>query len=80
MKKRFLVRGLQYTSGANPAGSGRRLSLPDHMAPFGTFFVIVGLIAVLLGQDESANYLVAAGLLLHLTGWFEKWWKQTGSR
>jgi hypothetical protein len=43
------------------------------MAPIGTSCVVLGLVAAFLGFNKSADYLIAAGLLLHLVIWFDGW-------
>jgi hypothetical protein len=52
----------------------RFMSTLDKSVPtFRTVFLIAGLVGAALGVD-TADYLFAAGLLLHFSIWFENWW------
>lgn len=56
------------------------ISALDKSVPtFRTVFLIAGIIGAALGFD-IADYLFAAGLLLHFTIWFEHWWLAPGAR
>ncbi|MCS0807426.1 hypothetical protein NX774_05745 [Massilia agilis] len=37
--------------------------------------IIAGIVGAALDVDVTADYLFAAGLLLHFTIWFEDWWR-----
>jgi hypothetical protein len=46
----------------------------DHaIAPLGTVSLVLGLAAAALGLSALSNYLMATGLLFHLTVWFARW-------
>lgn len=46
----------------------------DHaIAPLGTISLVLGLAALALGIGDLSNYLMATGLLFHLTIWFASW-------
>jgi hypothetical protein len=56
---------------------GRLLAVLDKSVPLlRTVFLIVGIAAAGLGAATIADYLFAAGLLLHFTIWFEGWWRR----
>jgi hypothetical protein len=42
---------------------------------FRTVFLAAGVAAAALNIGRTADYLFAAGLLLHFTIWFEEWWR-----
>jgi hypothetical protein len=44
-----------------------------------TGLLIAGIVGAALGVD-TADYLFAAGLLLHFTIWFENWWLALDAR
>jgi hypothetical protein len=59
----------------------RFLSALDKSVPvLRTVFLIVGVIAAGLGAARLSDYVFAAGLLLHFTIWFERWWRQAVSK
>lgn len=72
MKLRLHARSFQYQSGDRLAkASGSQL---DRAIPaIGAVCLVLGLAAFFLGISEAANYLIAAGLLLHLVEWFAGW-------
>jgi hypothetical protein len=74
MKNKFQIRTLQYHAAGNARGNASNRHLSDLIRPIGTAGVVIGALAAVLHQDEIANYLVATGLLFHLTIWFESWW------
>jgi hypothetical protein len=43
------------------------------VSPLGTGSLVLGLVAAALDMNRAANYLMAAGLLFHLTVWFAAW-------
>lgn len=43
------------------------------ISPLGTASLVLGLVAAVLDMDGVANYLMAAGVLFHLTVWFGAW-------
>jgi hypothetical protein len=45
----------------------------DAIAPLATAFLVLGLIAAFLQITRPADYLMATGLLFHLTIWFAGW-------
>jgi hypothetical protein len=57
------------------------LSTLDKSIPtFRTVLMGAGIAAAALDIDTTADYLFAAGLLLHFTIWFEKWWHERRAR
>lgn len=44
------------------------------VSPAGTISLLCGAVAAGAGSWETANFLFAAGLLLHFAVWFERWW------
>jgi hypothetical protein len=59
----------------------RFLSALDKSVPvLRTVFLIVGVVAAGLGAARLSDYVFAAGLLLHFTIWFERWWRQAVSK
>lgn len=42
---------------------------------FRTVFLAAGVAGAALSIGPTADYLFAAGLLLHFTIWFEEWWR-----
>jgi hypothetical protein len=57
------------------------LSTLDKSIPtFRTVLVVAGIVAAALDVDPTADYLFAAGLLLHFTIWFENWWHELRAR
>jgi hypothetical protein len=61
-------------SGIPAMGVAGCISTLDKSVPtFRTAFLIAGVLGAALGVD-TADYLFAAGLLLHFTIWFESWW------
>jgi hypothetical protein len=45
-----------------------------------TLFLIVGIVAAATRFDRAADYIFAAGLLLHFAIWFENWWRCSVSK
>jgi hypothetical protein len=39
-----------------------------------TVFLIAGVLAAAAHTGQSADFLIAAGLLFHFAIWFEDWW------
>ena len=47
----------------------------DRAVPYlRTFLLIAGVLAAAFQAGAVADYLFAAGLLLHWTIWFQRWW------
>lgn len=68
------------SEGASALVSAVCRGLNRAIAPVGTVFLIVGIIAVATGLLRMADYAFAAGLLLHLVAWFDNWWKPARKR
>lgn len=46
----------------------------DHaIPPLATAFLVGGLVTTALHIERTSHYMLACGLLLHLTVWFAKW-------
>jgi hypothetical protein len=79
MNLKRLKRVFQMSNVSVPNGV-RCISALDKCVPtFRTIFLIAGVVGAALGVD-TADYLFAAGLLLHFTIWFENWWLAVGAR
>ncbi|MGZ5198724.1 MAG: hypothetical protein ACXWC4_03055 [Telluria sp.] len=48
------------------------------IAPIGTCSLLFGAVAAGTGSSGAADFLVSAGLLLHFSVWFERWWTNSG--
>jgi hypothetical protein len=49
------------------------------VSPIGSCSLLLGAVAGGAGRWGIANFLIAAGLLLHFSVWFERWWSKNGS-
>jgi hypothetical protein len=59
----------------------RLLAALDKSVPvLRTVFLIVGIVTAGFGAGRLSDYVFAAGLLLHFTIWFERWWRQAVSK
>jgi hypothetical protein len=70
LKKSLRAPGQPTSSGLNC------MTTLDRSIPiFRTVFMGAGVAAAALSIGRTADYLFAAGLLLHFTIWFEGWWR-----
>jgi hypothetical protein len=70
LKKSFKASGQPTSSALNCMNTLDR-SIPI----FRTVFMAAGVAGAALSIGLTADYLFAAGLLLHFTIWFEGWWR-----
>jgi hypothetical protein len=74
MNNKSMIRALRSGGGIDRLSLKALPSGPIKCA--GTSAILLGLFAAIIDQDEIGNYLVAAGLMFHLTDWFDSWWRQ----
>ncbi|GAB3415115.1 hypothetical protein GCM10027318_31640 [Massilia agilis] len=70
LRKAFATPGRPSSAGLSCISSLDR-SIPT----LRTVLIIAGIVGAALDVDVTADYLFAAGLLLHFTIWFEDWWR-----
>jgi len=74
MKIRLPKRPLQNPAPAIDAVSHFCERLDRTVPQLRTAFLIAGVLAAALQAGAVADYLFGAGLLLHWTIWFQRWW------
>jgi hypothetical protein len=59
----------------------RGLAILDRSVPtLRTLFLILGIVVAGTRLGRAADYIFAAGLLLHFAIWFENWWRATAPK
>lgn len=77
MKAKLSARFLHYPQNAQAWAAGLCRLAHATIEPVATCSLLLGVLAAANDYWGGANFLIAAGLLLNFSVWFERWWSAT---